>query len=220
MKEQPAYYANIPASVRYDKSLPANAKLLYGEITALCNKEGYCWASNKYFADLYGVATGTISEWVRKLRDCGHIDYTIKENNHRQVFLKGVSGNPEGGIRKSRRGVSGNPEHNTTENNTSNTTTTTEHSSGEIVAVIDAFKEWNPAANRWYARKPYRQAIDRLLKQCSQDQLCRLIATLPKTNQTRYFPTITTPLQLEDKWSQLEAAHVRYKEDNQVNVVW
>lgn len=43
MNEKPGYYAIIPAGVRYDKQLPQGAKLLYGEITALTNKNGYCW---------------------------------------------------------------------------------------------------------------------------------------------------------------------------------
>lgn len=70
----PGYYAIIPATVRYDKKLNSGAKLLYGEITALCSKEGYCWASNKYFSDLYDTSDRTISRWVKQLKDGGYIN--------------------------------------------------------------------------------------------------------------------------------------------------
>jgi hypothetical protein len=74
-KPQPAaaYYAVIPASVRYDKNIPQGAKLLYGEISSLCNKEGYCWAGNEYFANLYQTNEKTIRNWIGALRDAGHI---------------------------------------------------------------------------------------------------------------------------------------------------
>lgn len=74
MKEQQkAYYAIIPANVRYDKDLAPNAKLLYGEITALCNEKGYCWASNQYFAELYGVSVLSVKRWVNSLVTKGYV---------------------------------------------------------------------------------------------------------------------------------------------------
>ena len=76
--DKPSYYAIIPASVRYDTTLCPNAKLLYGEITALCNKEGKCWAGNAYFANLYGVSKVSISKWVRQLVDAGCIESEIQ----------------------------------------------------------------------------------------------------------------------------------------------
>lgn len=72
-EQQKAYYAIIPAEVRYDEDLPPNAKLLYGEITSLCNEKGYCWASNQYFADLYKVSKITVSRWISTLNKKGYI---------------------------------------------------------------------------------------------------------------------------------------------------
>ena len=51
--EKPNYYAVVPANVRYSRDLSSTAKLIYGEIAALANKEGYCFASNAYFASLF-----------------------------------------------------------------------------------------------------------------------------------------------------------------------
>ena len=73
MEDKPNYYAIIPANVRYDKELKDKAKLLYGEITALSNKEGKCWAGNSYFANLYGVTNETISRLIGNLIDNGYI---------------------------------------------------------------------------------------------------------------------------------------------------
>lgn len=70
---QPSYYAIIPANVRYDKALPAGAKLMYGEITALSNAKGYCFASNGYFAELYGCTPQAISKWIKALEAGGYV---------------------------------------------------------------------------------------------------------------------------------------------------
>lgn len=74
MEEKPNYYSILPANVRYDKDLQPNAKLLYSEITSLCNYNGYCFASNNYFAKLYNVDKATISRWISNLVKKGYIN--------------------------------------------------------------------------------------------------------------------------------------------------
>lgn len=90
--ERPSYYANIPAEVRYDKDLSPNAKLLYGEITALCNAKGYCWAGNKYFADLYDVSIKSISRWISQLVEKGYLTTELKyKANSKEVDSRRLS---------------------------------------------------------------------------------------------------------------------------------
>ncbi len=85
---QKSYYAIIPANVRYDKDLTPNAKLLYGEITALCNEKGYCWATNHYFAELYGVSTVSISKWIKALVDKGYINSRVEYEKGNVITTK------------------------------------------------------------------------------------------------------------------------------------
>jgi len=87
--DKKSYYAVIPADVRYDASLPPNAKLLYGEITALCSEKGYCWASNSYFAKLYGKDIRTISRWIALLIKAKYIKAVIdkRKGNKRRLYL-------------------------------------------------------------------------------------------------------------------------------------
>lgn len=81
MAEKKSYFAIIPANVRYDDDLSANAKLLYGEITALCNEKGYCWASNDYFSQLYSKSRITVSRWISSLIQKGYIKSEISKED-------------------------------------------------------------------------------------------------------------------------------------------
>ena len=83
--EKPGYYAIIPADVRYDDRIPANAKLLYGEISALIGSGGFCYASNQYFATLYGMAEETISRLIAKLEKTGHIIRVLERDSSGQI---------------------------------------------------------------------------------------------------------------------------------------
>ena len=82
-----AYWGVIPAPVRYCKALPPAAKLLFSEITALCKREGYCWASNAHFQALYGVDRATVQRWLVALAREGFIRVDlIPGTGERRIF--------------------------------------------------------------------------------------------------------------------------------------
>ena len=89
-KELPNYYAIIPATVRYDNRLKPAEKLLYCEITALANKSGYCFAKNKYFAELYNVTIVTISRWISHLKELKYIKTEIIKNEKNEIVSRNI----------------------------------------------------------------------------------------------------------------------------------
>lgn len=70
---QPGYWAVLPANVRHDRGLTTTAKLLYSEISSLAQVDGYCWATDKYFSDLFICSVSTITRAIRSLADGGYI---------------------------------------------------------------------------------------------------------------------------------------------------
>lgn len=95
MDNKPNYYAIIPASVRYDKKIPPGAKLMYGEMVALAKKEGYCWATNAYFADLYNVSSRSVQSWISSLSKNKHItihEIMTPQGTLRKIFLLELRG--------------------------------------------------------------------------------------------------------------------------------
>jgi len=109
MAYKPNYYGLLPASVRYDDELPFGARILYAEITALCKKEGFCYASNRYFANLLLApstetneegqqkkkSTKTIKLWLAALRERGHIRITYENkeaHRGRRIYITSGEG--------------------------------------------------------------------------------------------------------------------------------
>lgn len=89
-ERSPGYYAIIPSTVRYDTAIPANAKLLYGEISALLTAEGFCFASNQYFADLYSVTIKSISRLISLLEQAGYIQCQIEKDKSGKVLCRKI----------------------------------------------------------------------------------------------------------------------------------
>lgn len=182
-KIEPNYYAIIPASVRY-ANISSSAKLLYGEITALCNKEGYSWATNTYFANLYKVSRFTISRWISELRDNNLIVVDIiKQEKGKEVSRKliikeqhlltktatPIAKNRKGGVDENRK------ENNTSTNNTNNNTIT----SNEVSQIIEFF---NSLFEKKYRITPDRKKKIKLrLKSYTVDEIKLAIDNLSKS---------------------------------------
>lgn len=71
--DKPAFWAVLPAEVRYDEDLPANAKLLYAEISSLTDRRGHCYASNEYFMRVFALSERTIQNLLNALKKGGYI---------------------------------------------------------------------------------------------------------------------------------------------------
>ncbi|WP_191835768.1 DnaD domain protein [Mammaliicoccus sciuri] len=87
-KETPNYYAILTAEIRYDNRLSSLEKLLCAEITALSGKYGYCFATNNYFADLYGISKDTVSKRINHIKNVGHLEVQLLYENKQVVGRK------------------------------------------------------------------------------------------------------------------------------------
>ncbi len=101
MQNQPSYFSVIPTPVRDDKRLPASARLLYGDISSLTRSEGFCWASNEWFARKTNLSIRAISKLVTCLQRAGHIRVEILKGNKRHIWLACAGASPSPPTHKS-----------------------------------------------------------------------------------------------------------------------
>lgn len=99
-KEQ-SWLSFIPYSLRNDRNVSDGAKVLYTFISSLCDKEGYCWASNNYLANIVGTSDREIRRRISELKNSNYINVeAIKgekgEAIQRKIFLSLSTGGPNG----------------------------------------------------------------------------------------------------------------------------
>ena len=82
-----SYFVVIPYAVLSNKELPANAKLVYGEIMALINEKGYCWASNKYISEAIGIGEDRVSDLIGILKKQNLITTKLYKNYKRKIWI-------------------------------------------------------------------------------------------------------------------------------------
>lgn len=83
----------------------------------------------------------------------------------------------------------------------------------QIGRIIQEFESINPACKKFYGNITQRKAVSDLLDTHGYERIVFLLReVLPKSNKTPFFPNITTPVQLRDKYATLENAIYKHKQ--------
>ena len=73
----------------------------------------------------------------------------------------------------------------------------------DINQVIGLFREVNPSYERLYGNKTQRKVIERMIKKYTKEKVGRMVKVLVVSNEAPFAPSITTPLELEQKLAKL-----------------
>src|SRR5436189_165018 len=74
----------IPKEIWLSEQLSLMEKVLFVEIHSLDNERG-CFASNRYFAQFFGVSDRQIRTYLASLKEHGFITITIENRNERVI---------------------------------------------------------------------------------------------------------------------------------------
>lgn len=171
---KPSYFGIIPAKIRYDNKLSNSQKLFFSEITALTQKEGYCWASNSYFANLYDVDTSTVSRWVKGLREAGYISLEYEKegkqikgrkikplmDSHGNELNQGVVHKDQGGVESMQGGYCKNSKGNNTSNNN-----TSKNNKDSVVSRLKKAESIQPLFDIWIEYRKQKNKYPTLFEQ-------------------------------------------------------
>jgi len=81
----------------------------------------------------------------------------------------------------------------------------------DITAMIGLFSDVNSFYKMFYKQNPQREATKVLIEKLGVKELERVIKSLKSTNSKEFYPTITTPRQLQQNFDRLMSAHRREK---------
>lgn len=90
MEKEPFISLVLPESVLGDNRLTYFERILLIDIVSLCKKNGYCWATNRYFMKKFDCTKPTVSKSISSLSKNGYIDIEINnsETNNSKRIIK------------------------------------------------------------------------------------------------------------------------------------
>lgn len=72
-----SYFIVLTTDVLYDKRLNDFQKILFGAVSGLCRKRGYCWAPNSHFEKELNKSESVVSQGISKLVELGYLNREI-----------------------------------------------------------------------------------------------------------------------------------------------
>lgn len=78
--------------------------------------------------------------------------------------------------------------------------------SNNVSEIIKLFESVDAKNKTYYSNKGQRMACQFMIDEYGFDNVCKVIQLLPNTNQLDYFPRITSPYELKEKWTKLATA--------------
>lgn len=77
--------------LKSDKRVIKTARFLYNDLIKLSNKKGYCYATNRYLSEEFGVHPDTISHWLTSLERANYIERKeVHDHRTRQVIERRI----------------------------------------------------------------------------------------------------------------------------------
>ena|SRR3990167_5855035 len=204
--------------------LKANHKVntfLLGRQKMIIKKGQFVFGSNHSSEELK-LAKSTIWYWLEFLEREGQVELK-KTNKYTIITMKNWDKYQEVG-NKSETNEETNGKQIGTNKNVKNVKNDKNIPTQALVGnkinnLINLFKEVNPSYERLFANKTQRVALERMVAKWGYEKMENGIKFLPQILGKKYAPTITTPIQLENKMGELIVFIKKERSGNKVNIV-
>lgn len=195
-----------------NRKLTASEKIIYFALAYYANNDTQeAYPSTNKIAKLVDVSPRTVTRSVKKLsklKIIGRVRRTGKSTiytllNVTPDKMSPVTNRPYTPDIKDTAPLTNRPSNYTKVNNTNLTIGAQSATGNQINEFIGLFSAVNPSCDRLFRNTTERAASERLIKKYGFEKIKGLVTNLPAMSVDRYFPSITTPYELEVKMGRL-----------------
>lgn len=214
----------IPKAIFSKREISLEARVLYGILFTRANGENVAWPGQKNLAETMGIGERSVRRYLDELKQHDLIESERlgmkRTNRYFLINEKEVIGQLD--LSRQDKNVLSRQDKNVLsigkeqiEKNSSNELAPHGGADDEkisIQAIIEKFKILNPSFERIYGNKTQRSALERLVKKYGVTKIEGAIKIASLAAGKKYAPSITTPLELEEKLGKLVNYYKRENE--------